>query len=70
MARDVPGADVLVVTHGGLVYTIEGHLGTEFSRLANAEGRWVEIDSRTGRLRLGERILLADPDDLTVPGQL
>jgi broad specificity phosphatase PhoE len=70
MARDVPGADVLVVTHGGLVYTIEGHLGTEFSRLANAEGRWVEIDSRTGRLRLGERILLADPDDLTVPGQI
>jgi broad specificity phosphatase PhoE len=70
IARDLPGADVLVVTHGGLVYTIEGHLGTEFSRIANAEGRWVEIDGRTGRLRLGERILLADPDDLTVPGQI
>ena len=70
IARDVPGGDVLVVTHGGLVYTIEGHLGTDFSRLANAEGRWVEIDGRTGRLRLGERILLADPDDLTVPGQI
>ena len=70
IARDVPGGDVLVVTHGGLVYTIEGHLGTEFSRLANAEGRWVEVDGRAGRLRLGERILLADPDDLTVPGQI
>jgi broad specificity phosphatase PhoE len=70
IARDVPGGDVLVVTHGGLVYAIEGHLGTEFSRIANAEGRWVEIDGRTGRLRLGERILLADPEDLTVPGQI
>jgi broad specificity phosphatase PhoE len=70
IARDVPGGDVLVVTHGGLVYTIEAHLGTDFSRLANAEGRWVEIDAPTGRLRLGERILLADPDDLTVPGQI
>ena len=70
IARDLPGADVLVVTHGGLVYTIEGHLGTGFARLANAEGRWVEVDGRTGRLRLGERILLADPEDLTVPGQI
>ena len=70
IARDVPGGDVLVVTHGGLVYTVEGHLGTEFSRLANAEGRWVEIDGRTGRLRLGDRVLLADPADLTVPGQI
>jgi broad specificity phosphatase PhoE len=68
IAAEVPGGDVLVVTHGGLVYTIEGHLGAEHDRLANAEGRWLAIDGE--RLRLGDRILLADPEDLTVPGQI
>jgi len=68
IATEVPGGDVLVVTHGGLVYTIEDHLGAERGRLANAEGRWVDIVG--DRLRLGDRILLADPDDLTVPGQI
>ncbi len=68
IAAEVPGGDVLVVTHGGLVYTIEDHLGAERGRLANAEGRWVDIVG--DRLRLGDRILLADPDDLTVPGQI
>jgi probable phosphoglycerate mutase len=68
IAQEVPGGDVLVVTHGGLVYTIEDHLGADHGRLANAEGRWLDIAG--DRLRLGERILLADPDDLTVPGQI
>jgi broad specificity phosphatase PhoE len=68
MARAVPGGDVLVVTHGGLVYTLEDHLGAARARLANAEGRWIAVDG--GRLRLGDRILLADPEDLTVPGQI
>lgn len=68
IAAEVPGGDVVVVTHGGLVYTIEDHLGSEFARLANAEGRWVEVGS--GRLRLGERILLAEPEDTTVPNQI
>ena len=68
IATEVRGGDVLVVTHGGLVYIIEDHLGAERGRLANAEGRWVEIVG--DRLRLGDRILLADPDDLTVPGQI
>jgi broad specificity phosphatase PhoE len=68
IADEVPGGDVLVVTHGGLVYTIEEHLGEEFTRLANAEGRWVEV---TGAgLRLGERVLLSAPEDTTVPGQI
>jgi broad specificity phosphatase PhoE len=64
----LPGGDVLVVTHGGLVYTVEGHLGAPFDRLANAEGRWVEVAG--ARLRLGDRILLADPEDTTVPNQI
>ncbi len=62
--------DVLVVTHGGLIYTLETSLGEPFARLANAEGRWVVADG--GGLGLGERVLLLDDDDprLTVPDQI
>ncbi|HET6950828.1 MAG TPA: histidine phosphatase family protein [Acidimicrobiales bacterium] len=68
IAEAVPGGDVLVVTHGGLVYTLEAELGAPHVRLANAEGRWVEVNSE--RLRLGERLRLADPEDTTVPNQI
>jgi probable phosphoglycerate mutase len=68
IAAEVPGGEVLIVTHGGLVYTIEAHLGAEHTRLANVEGRWVELSA--GGLRLGERVLLAEPEDVTVPGQI
>jgi probable phosphoglycerate mutase len=63
--------DVLVVTHGGLIYVLEGSLGAQFARLANAEGRWFEV-SGGGELVLGERVLLADPDEVAVtrPGQI
>ena len=62
--------DVLVVTHGGLIYTLETSLGEPFARLANAEGRWVVADD--GGLGLGERVLLLDDNDprLTVPDQI
>jgi probable phosphoglycerate mutase len=66
IAVAVPGGDVLVITHGGLIYSIEEHLGADHARIANAEGRWVEVGR--DRLRLGERILLAAPEDTTVPG--
>jgi probable phosphoglycerate mutase len=66
----VGGGDVLAVTHGGLLYTVEIHLGAAFARLANTEGRWVIADD--GEVRLGERVLLLDDDDprLTVPTQI
>ena len=68
IAGEVPGGDVLVVTHGGLVYRVEEHLGAGFDKLANAAGRWVEVGG--GRLRLGERVMLAEPQDTTVPNQI
>jgi probable phosphoglycerate mutase len=43
IAVEIPGGDVLVVTHGGLVYAVEAHLGFDHARLANVEGRWVEV---------------------------
>jgi broad specificity phosphatase PhoE len=70
IAATAPGAEVLVVTHGGLIYTVEHEFGAPHARLANAEGRWVIADD--GDLRLGDRVLLLDDDDprLTVPDQL
>jgi len=66
----VPDGDVLAVTHGGVVYVVEGHLGEPFHRLANGEARWVEIDD--DKLVLGDRILLVNDDGtpVTVPDQL
>ncbi|MGH9227361.1 MAG: histidine phosphatase family protein [Acidimicrobiales bacterium] len=62
-----PGGDVLVITHAGVVFAVERHFGLDHTRLANVEGRWVTV--ARGELRLGERVLLADPEDVTVPRQ-
>ena len=66
----VPAGDVLAVTHGGVIYVLEGHLGDHFHRLANGEGRWIEIEGDT--LVLGDRVLLVNDDGtpVTVPDQL
>lgn len=69
IATEVPGGDVVAVTHGGLIYNLEQHLGSEFAKLANTEGRWVGVDA-SGGMRLGERLLLAEPQDATVPNQI
>lgn len=68
IGREVPGGDVLAVTHGGLIYVLEQHLGAEFARIANVEGRWLVVDGDA--LRLGDRLLLAEPQDVTVPNQI
>jgi probable phosphoglycerate mutase len=62
--------NVLAVTHGGLIYTMESSLGAPAARLANAGGRW--IIAGEGGLGLGERVLLLDDNDprLTVPEQI
>jgi broad specificity phosphatase PhoE len=66
----VPDGEVIVVTHGGVVYALEGRLGSPFERLANLGGRWMEVGPG-GELRgLGERVVLVDPDELTVPAQI
>ena len=78
--ESVPDGDVLAVTHGGVIYVLEGHLGEGFCRLANGEGRWVEIDSAAVvnggpsrcKLLLGDRVLLVNDDGtpVTIPDQL
>lgn len=67
--RLAPSGEALAVTHGGLVYALERLLGAPFVRLPNLGGRWVEVGP-DGPKRLGERVLLVDPDELTVPDQI
>lgn len=75
MAQLVADGHVVAVTHGGVVYAVEARLSADGrgdgGRLANLAGRWIEIDGdgdgdadghRYG-MRLGERVLLVDPDE-------
>ncbi len=66
----VPDGDVLAVTHGGVMYVVENHLGEHFERAANGAGRWIEIEG--DKIRLGDRVLLVNDDGtpVTVPDQL
>jgi broad specificity phosphatase PhoE len=61
------GACALVVSHGGVIRTLELHLGAASAPVPNLGGRWV-VDGSA----LGDRALLIDADDveLTIPGQI
>jgi probable phosphoglycerate mutase len=70
VAGSEPDAFVVVVTHGGVIRTVERRLGAPSEPVPNLGGRVVEAVD--GGLVLGERRLLIDPDDVavTVPRQL
>lgn len=57
---------VLVVTHGGVIRTIERSLGAIPERLPNLGGRWLLAATPTD-LSLGDRVVLLEPDEVTVP---
>lgn len=61
-------ADVLVVSHGGVIYALEALEALEFIRVPNLGGRWIDHDG-TG-IKLGQRVILVDPDETTIPAQL
>ena len=66
-AIDGSGAgDVLVVTHGGVIRTVERSLGAMPERLPNLGGRWLLADSPTD-VTLGERVVLLEPEEVTLP---
>lgn len=71
VAAALPGGDVVVVTHGGVIYAVEAVLGFDHERIANVGGRWVTVTGDDGGpLLLGDRLMLAEPTDTTVPEQL
>jgi broad specificity phosphatase PhoE len=63
--RREPG-DVLVVTHGGVIRTVERSLGATPERLPNLAGRWLRSEP-PGNVVLGERVVLLEPEEVTVP---
>lgn len=68
MAEAYGDADVLVVSHGGVIYALEALDGIELVRIPNLGGRWMAHGE--GGLTLGERVILVDPDETTIPAQL
>ena len=63
---EVGSGDVLVVAHGGIIYSLEAHHGVPHERIANLGGRW--LHHHGDDWRLGDRIHLA-PDDVTIENQ-
>lgn len=69
LATAASSATWLVVTHGGVIYTIEEAHGIAHHRISNLGGRWLEIDD--GESTLGERVdLLAGRAEATIPDQI
>jgi len=58
--------DVLVVTHGGVIYSVEGSCGEPMVRIPNLGGRWIYLDE--GEISLGDRVDLVG--DAAVPDLL
>lgn len=58
--------DVLVVSHGGIVYALEEACGEPWRRLPNLSARWFEVSG--GDLSAGPRVDLVP--DVTIPNLL
>jgi probable phosphoglycerate mutase len=60
IGRLVPDGDVVAVTHGGVMYAVERHLGaTDRGRLTNLGAVWLSVVD--GAMSIGERVELIDP---------
>jgi probable phosphoglycerate mutase len=67
LVRDTVGV-AIVVTHGGVIRTLERHLHATSEPVPNLGGRWFHAED--GRVALGDRDVLIDPDAVTVPDQI
>lgn len=62
------GADLLVLTHGGVIGALEREAGLPWERMPNLGAR--RITHHGDRLEMGERLVLVDDDELTIPTQI
>jgi probable phosphoglycerate mutase len=67
LVRSIDGA-ALVVTHGGVIRTLERHLHAPSEAVPNLGGRW--FHAAADGVALGDRDVLVDPDAVTVPDQI
>ncbi|MEM7142920.1 MAG: histidine phosphatase family protein [Actinomycetota bacterium] len=58
--------EVLVISHGGVIYALEGKHGQDHQRIGNLGARWFHHDGT--RWSLGERVQLS-PDNVTIENQ-
>ncbi len=65
LAGVVGDRTAVVVTHGGVIYSLEAHLGCEPGRVTNMSGRWVT--AANGRLVAGERVHPLEGVDIQTP---
>lgn len=69
LVAETGGPDTMaVVSHGGVVYALEGSLGAPHQSMSNLEGRWFTWTA--GDLALGDRVHLLDAADETTPTQI
>lgn len=70
LADRLPGAVTLVVTHGGVIRSLETTLGVETpaSAVPNVGGRWFHWSN--GTLVPGQAVIAVDPDAATSPTSL
>jgi len=62
LGRLVPDGDIVAVTHGGVMYAIERHLGApDRGRLSNLGAVWLDVVD--DRLSIGPRVELIDPSE-------
>jgi probable phosphoglycerate mutase len=69
LAERFSGAELVCVTHGGVIMHVEEALGAERHRIANLGGRWLEHRPGVGYV-LGERLDLLEGQDVTIPDQI
>jgi broad specificity phosphatase PhoE len=67
---EVPGDDLLVLTHGGVINALEASFGLDWQRVPNLGARWFVWDG--AHYRIGDRLHLVDEEHETVQprGQL
>ena len=58
LAVDFAGAEVVAVTHSGVIRSVETAMGIDEGARSNLAGRWVDV--RSGGLTLGDWVKLVD----------